>query len=72
MHNTVPHQSLTSAEPAPKQQSAPQTTLPFYIHDILWYGISFWLVWLSCHSPAPSLVLCTSPWQSMRKVLDLG
>lgn len=61
MHSTVAHHSLTSAQPVPEGKSAPGTTLPVYIHDILWYGIIFWLVWVSCHSPAPSQLFVHLP-----------
>ena len=42
MHNTIAHQPLTDAQPAPKQQSAASYQLPpVYTPSMTFYGMEY-------------------------------
>jgi len=60
MHNTIAHHQPNSAHPFPEQcPSLWPTPLSFIVfsHDVVWYEISLWLVWVSCPSSAPFQLL---------------
>ena len=60
MHNAIAHHPLTNAQPVPEPQAAtPWPTPPSFIvqHDVIWYGISLWPVWVSCLCCVPSQLL---------------
>jgi len=60
MHNAVAHHPLNDAQPAPSSNLTPCPPIfpSLYIeHDIMWYGISFWSVRVSCPGCAPSKIL---------------
>ena len=69
MHSAIAHQLLTNVQPVPEQRAAtPRPTPSSFIvhHDVTWYGISLWPVWVSCPGCVPSqlLVYCQPPcWQ---------
>ena len=56
MHNAIAHHPLTDARAAirPSQPTPPSL---YTGHDVLWYGISLWLVQVSCPGYAPSQLL---------------
>ena len=56
MHNAIAHHLLTDARAAicPSQPTPPGLHTG---HDVLWYGISLWLVQVSCPGYAPSQLL---------------
>lgn len=60
MHGTIEHHLLLHAQPFPEQRSAPPRQLPNSLYtgnDVLWCGISFWTVWVSCPGLVPSWLL---------------
>ena len=56
MHNAIAHHTLTDARAAicPSWPTPPSL---YTEHDVLWYGISLWLVQVSCPGYAPSQLL---------------
>ena len=56
MHNAIAHHLLTDARAA-IHPSRPTLPSLYTEHDILWYGISLWLVRVSCPGRAPSQLL---------------
>ena len=56
MHNAVAHHLLTDARAA-SRPSWPTPPCLYTGHDVPWYGISLWLVQVSCPSYAPSQLL---------------
>ena len=73
MHNTVAHRSQADAQLVPEQRSAlPPWPIPpslYTGHDITWYRIPLWPVWVSCPGCVPSqLVVPLQPscWLGMR------
>ena len=80
MHNAIAHHSLTDAQLVPEQRSAPPGQLPpslYTGHDVIWYGISLWPVWVSCPGGVRSQALVPlqpSCWLGMKtwKILDLA
>ena len=65
--NATTHHPLTDAQPDPSSDLAFRVTPPslYTGHDVLWYGIPLWLVWVGCPVSASSLA-CPPPWQSVR------
>ena len=60
VHNAIAHHSPTDAQLVPEQRSAPpgQLLSSLYTgHDIIWYGIFLWPVWVSCPGCVPSQLL---------------
>ena len=53
MHNAIAHHPLTDARAA-ICASQPAPPCLYTGHDVPWYGIALWLVWLSCPGHAPS------------------
>lgn len=51
---TTAHHQLTDAQPVPEQQAA---LLPWAGHDVIWIGIFFWSLRISCPGCVPSLLL---------------
>ena len=56
MHNAIAHHPLTDAR-AMICPSWPAPPCLYTGHDVPWYGISLWLVWVSCPDHAPSQLL---------------
>ena len=56
MHNAIAHHPLTDARAAIRP-SRPTTPSLYTERDVLWYGISLWLVRVSCPGSAPSQLL---------------
>ena len=56
MHNATAHHPLTHAQAA-IHPSQPTLSSLYTEHDVLWYGISLWLLWVSWPSCAPSQLL---------------
>ena len=58
MHNRIAHHLLTGAQPVPELR-CPLANFPslYTGHDIIWYGILLWPVWVSCPGYAPSQLL---------------
>ena len=56
MHNAIAHHPLTDAR-AGIRPSQPAPPCLYTGHDIPWYGISLWLVQVSCPGYAPSQLL---------------
>ena len=56
MHNAIAHHPLTDARAVIRPSRATPPSL-YTEHDVLWYGISLWLVRLSCPGCAPSQLL---------------
>ena len=56
MHNAIAHHLPTDAQLVPEQRSPPRPAPPslYTRHDVTWYGIPLWPVWVSC----PGCVLC--------------
>ena len=63
MHNAIAHHPLTDAQPNPEQPAPHPGQPPLYIvqHDVRWYGIPLWPVWVSCPGSVPSQLLL-HPW----------
>ena len=61
MHNATAHHLPRDAQLLPQQQSNPShwpTPPSLYTgHDITWYGIPLWPVWVSCPGCVPSHLL---------------
>ena len=58
MLSAVSHHPLTDAQPVPKQHlplSAQPVPISFIQHDIIWYEVSLWKIWVSCPVFVPSL-----------------
>ena len=56
MHNAIAHHPLTDAQAAIRP-SRPTPPCLYTGHDVPWYGIPLWLVWVSCPGHAPSQLL---------------
>ena len=56
MHNAIAHHPLTDA-PAAIHPSRPTPPCLYTGHDVPWYGISLWLVWVNRPGYAPSQLL---------------
>ena len=56
MHNAIAHHLLTDARAAIRP-SWPTPPSLYTGHDVPWYGISLWLVQVSCPGYAPSQLL---------------
>ena len=56
MHNAMAHHPLTDAQAA-IHPSWPTPPCLYTGHDVPWYGISLWLVQVSCPSSASSQLL---------------
>ena len=56
MHKAIAHHPLTDAQ-AVIRASRPTPPLLYTGHDVPWYGISLWLVRVSCPGYAPSQLL---------------
>ena len=61
MHSAIAHHPPTDAQPVPEQRP-PRPAFPSLCpeHDVTWYGMSLWPVWLcplpaSCAPPAFSV-----------------
>ena len=55
MHNAIAHHPLTNAQPVPEQRlPASFSPILYTEHDVIWYGISLWPVWVSCPGCVPS------------------
>ena len=68
MHNAIAHHPLTDA-PAAIRPSQPTPPSLYTGHDVIWYGISLWPVWVSCPGGVPSQLLVPlqpSCWLGMR------
>ena len=60
MHNA--HHPPTDAQPVPEQWPPASFPPSLYTgHDVLWYGISLWPVWVSCPGCVPSQLLVPPP-----------
>ena len=71
MHNAIAHHSPTDAQLVLEQQSPPRPTPPslYTGHDVTWYGIFLWPVWVSCAGCVPFQLLVPlqpSCWLGMR------
>ena len=58
MHDAIAHHLPTDAQPVPEQRP-PRPASPSLCteHDVTWYGMSLWPVWVSCPGCAPSQLL---------------
>ena len=56
MHNAIAHHLLTDARAAIRT-CWPAAPSLYTEHDVLWYGIFLWLVWVSCPGCVPSQLL---------------
>jgi len=56
MYNAIAHHPKPNAQPVPEQRSLTPGQLPplYTEHDVIWYGISLGLVWVSCPGCVPS------------------
>ena len=57
MYSAIGHHPLADAHPVSKQQQPPPaSSLQFYSfsHDVVWYGVSLWPLWVSCPGYVPS------------------
>ena len=72
MHNAIAHHLPTDTQLVPEQRSTPPSKLPSSLytgHDVIWYRISLWPVWVSCPGCVPSQFLVPlqpSCWLGMR------
>ena len=69
MHSAIAHHPPIDAQLVPKWRSPAPTPSLYTVHDITWYGIPLWPVWVRC----PGCVLCQllvplqlSRWLGMR------
>ena len=66
MHNTIARHLLTDVQLVPEQSSAPLPPWPsppslYTGHDVTWYGIALWPVWVSCPGCVASHLLVPPP-----------
>ena len=59
VHNAIAHHSLTDAQLVPEPRSPLPASSPslYSGHDVIWYGIALWPVWVSCPGCVPSQLL---------------
>lgn len=62
MLSAFSHHPLTDAQPVPKQHlplsaQPVQFWISFIQHDIIWYEVSLWKIWVSCPVFVPSQLL---------------
>jgi len=68
MHSAIAHHLQTDAQPDSEQWFFPpvNSSSLYTDHDSIWYGISFWPVWVAYLAMLPPSFLCTSSvWQRM-------
>ena len=70
MHSAIAQHSPNDAQPVPQQWLLASFPPSLYIgHDVTWYGIILWPVWVSCPGCVPSQLLVPlqpSCWLGMR------